>query len=101
MDHPIGKLWYLMYGVGEKLKATNERWKAYQWCKNIEQEQYENEQILCDMMKDVSKHHFVELVLTVNSTLQSHQRFAEIAKFKTSEGNRSNTTLQLGQMVTS
>ena len=34
------------------------------------------------MMEDASNNNFVELLCTVNTTLQCHPRFAEIPKFR-------------------
>jgi len=40
--------------------------------KNIEQELYENKQILSYMLGDASNNNFIELLVTVNTTLQPH-----------------------------
>jgi len=52
-----------------------------QRCKNIEQEWYENKQILSDMLRDASTNNFIELLVTVNTTPQPHQRFPENSNF--------------------
>jgi len=62
----------LMGEVIEKLEAMDERLQVDQRCKNIEQEWYENKQILSDMLRDESKNNFIELRVTVNTTLQPH-----------------------------
>jgi len=67
--------------VIEKLEAMGERLRVDQQCKNIEQEWYENKQILFDMLKDASKNNFIELLVTINTTLQPHQRFLENLDF--------------------
>jgi len=53
-----------------------------QRCKDIEQKWYENDKVLYDMMKDASNNNFVELLCTINTTLQCHLRFAEIPEFR-------------------
>jgi len=50
-----------MDGLREKLDTIDERLCADQRCKDIKQEWYENDQVLYDMMKDVSNNNFVEL----------------------------------------
>ena len=52
-----------------------------QRCRNIEQEWYENKQILSDMLRDARKNNFIELLVTVNTTPQPHQRFPEHPDF--------------------
>jgi len=48
-----------MDGVKEKLEVIGERlWVDQQW-KNIEQEWYENDKILYNMMEDTSNKNFV------------------------------------------
>jgi len=58
-----------------KLESMDERLRVDQRCINIEQEWYENKQILSDMLRDASKKIFIELLVTVNTTPQPHQRF--------------------------
>jgi len=58
----------LMGEVIEKLESMDERLRVDQRCRNIEQEWYENKQILSDMLKDASKNNFIELLVTVNTT---------------------------------
>jgi len=71
----------LMGEVIEKLESMDERLRVNQRCKNIEQEWYENKQILSDMLRDASKNNFIELLVTVNTTPQPHQRFPENLDF--------------------
>ena len=59
----------------------DERLRVDQRCRNIEQEWYENKQILSDMLRDASKNNFIELLVTVNTTPQPHQRFLENPDF--------------------
>ncbi|QCD87167.1 hypothetical protein DEO72_LG3g1701 [Vigna unguiculata] len=59
----------------------DERLRVDQRCRNIEQEWYENKQILFDMLRDASKNNFIELLVTVNTTVQPHQRFPENVDF--------------------
>jgi len=72
----------LMDGLREKLDTIDERLRADQRCKDIEQKWYGNDRVLYDMMEDASNNNFVELLCTVNTTLQCHPRFAEIPKFR-------------------
>ena len=37
--------------------------------------------MLSDMLRDASKNNFIELLVTVNTTLQPHQRFPENPDF--------------------
>jgi len=67
----------LMGEVIEKLEFIDERSRVDQRCRNIEQQWYENKQILSDMLRDASKNKFIELLVTVNTTPQPHQRFPE------------------------
>ncbi|QCD86288.1 hypothetical protein DEO72_LG3g809 [Vigna unguiculata] len=67
----------LMGEVIEKLESMDERLRVDQRCRNIEQEWYENKQILSDMLGDTSKNNFIELLVTVNTTPQPYQRFPE------------------------
>ena len=53
MDHPI-----------EKLESMDESLRVDQRCRDIEQEWYENKQILSDMLRDASKNNFLELLVT-------------------------------------
>ncbi|QCD92417.1 hypothetical protein DEO72_LG5g479 [Vigna unguiculata] len=71
----------LMGEVIEKLESIDERLRVDQRCINIEQEWYENKQILSDMLRDASKNNFIELLVTVNTTPQPHQRFPENSDF--------------------
>ena len=71
----------LMGEVIEKLEAMDERLRVDQRCRNIEQEWYENNQILSNMLRDASKNNFIELLATVNTTLQPHQRFPKNLEF--------------------
>ncbi|QCD93326.1 hypothetical protein DEO72_LG5g1399 [Vigna unguiculata] len=57
------------------------RLRVDQRCRNIEQEWYENKQILSDMLRDASKNNFIELLIIVNTTPQPHQRFPENPDF--------------------
>ena len=66
----------LMDGLREKLDTTDKRLRADQRCKDIEQKWYGNDKVLYDMMEDASNNNFVELLCTVNTTLQCHPRFA-------------------------
>ena len=54
----------LMGEVIEKLESMDERLRVDQRCRNIEQEWYENKQILSDMLRDASKNNFLELLVT-------------------------------------
>jgi len=67
----------LMGEVIEKLESMDERLRIDQRCRNIKQEWYENKQILSYMLRDASKNNFIELLVTVNTTPQPHQRFPE------------------------
>ena len=67
--------------VIEKLESMDKRLRVHQRCRNIEQEWYENKQILSDMLRDASKNNFIELLVTVNTTPQPHQRFPENPDF--------------------
>ncbi|QCE11111.1 hypothetical protein DEO72_LG10g2344 [Vigna unguiculata] len=71
----------LMGEVIEKLESMDERLRLDQRCRNIEQEWYKNKQILSDMLRDASKNNFIELLVTVNTTPQPHQRFPENPDF--------------------
>ncbi|QCD93348.1 hypothetical protein DEO72_LG5g1423 [Vigna unguiculata] len=71
----------LMGEVIEKLESMDERLRVDQRCRNIEQEWYENKQILSDMLRDASKNNFIELLVIVNTTPQPHQRFPENPDF--------------------
>jgi len=71
----------LMGEVIEKLESMDERLRVDQRCRNIKQEWYKNKQILSDMLRDASKNNFIELLVTVNTTLQPHQRFPENPDF--------------------
>jgi len=71
----------LMGEVIEKLESMDERLRVDQRCKNIEQKWYENKQILSDMLRDASKNNFIELLVTINTTPQPHQRFPENPDF--------------------
>jgi len=71
----------LMGEVIEKLESMDERLRVDQRCRDIEQEWYENKQILSDMLRDASKNNFIELLVTVNTTPQPHQRFPENPDF--------------------
>jgi len=71
----------LMGEVIEKLESMDERLQVDQRCRNIEQEWYENKQILSDMLRDASKNNFIELLVTINTTPQPHQRFPENPDF--------------------
>jgi len=71
----------LMGEVIEKLESMDERLRVDQRCRNIEQEWYENKQILSEMLRDASKNNFIELLVTVNTTPQPHQRFPENPDF--------------------
>jgi len=73
----------LMGEVIEKLESMDERLRVDQRCRDIEQEWYENKQILSDMLRDASKNNFIELLVTVNTTPQPHQRFPENPDFNT------------------
>jgi len=67
----------LMGEVIEKLESMDERLRVDKRCRNIEQEWYENKQILSDMLRDASKNNFTKLLVTINTTLQPHKRFPE------------------------
>jgi len=56
--------------------------RADQRCKDIEQEWYKNDKVLYNMMEDASNNNFVELLCTVNTTLQCHPRFLETLEFR-------------------
>ncbi|QCD86441.1 hypothetical protein DEO72_LG3g964 [Vigna unguiculata] len=71
----------LMGEVIEKLESMDERLRADQRCRNIEQEWYENKQILSDMLRDASKNNFIELLVTVNTTPQPYQTFPKNPDF--------------------
>jgi len=71
-----------MDGLREKLDTIDERLRADQRCKDIKQKWYGNDKLLYDMMEDASNNKFVELLCTVNTTLQCHPRFAEIREFR-------------------
>jgi len=43
---------------------------------------YGNDKVLYEMMEDASNNNFLELLGTVNTTLQCHPRFVEIPKFR-------------------
>jgi len=62
----------LMGEVIEKLESMDQRLQVYQRCKDIEQGWYENKKILSDMLMDVSKNNFIELLEIINTTLQPH-----------------------------
>jgi len=70
-----------MDGLREKLDTIDERLRSDQRCKDIEQKWYENDKVLYDMMEDASNN-FVELLCTVNTTLQCHPRFPETLEFR-------------------
>ncbi|QCD82507.1 hypothetical protein DEO72_LG2g2846 [Vigna unguiculata] len=70
-----------MGDVIEKLESVDERLRVDHRCRNIEQEWYENKQILSDMLRDASKNNFIELLVTVNTTPQPHQRFPKNPDF--------------------
>jgi len=67
----------LIDGLKAKLDTIDERLRADQRCKVIKHEWYVNDKVLYDMMEDASNNNFVELLGTVNTTLQCHPRFAE------------------------
>jgi len=71
-----------MDGLKEKLDTIDERLRADQQCKDIEQKWYGNDKVLYDMTGDASKNNFVELLCTVTTTLQCHPRFAETLEFR-------------------
>jgi len=71
----------LMGEVIEKLEAMDERLQVDQRCRNIDQVWYENKKILYDMLRDASKNNFIESLVTVNTTLQPHQRFPKNPDF--------------------
>jgi len=71
----------LMGEVIEKLESIDERLQVDQRCKNIVQEWYENKKMLSDMLRDASNNNFIELLATINTTLQSHQRFPKTQEF--------------------
>jgi len=81
IDHPKREVMILMGEVIKKLESMDERLRVDQRCRNIEQEWYKNKQILSDMLRDASKNNFIELLVTVNTTLQPHQRFPENPDF--------------------
>jgi len=62
----------LMGEVIEKLESMDQRLQVDQRCKDIEQGWYENKKILSDMLMDVSKNNFIELLEIINTTLQPH-----------------------------
>jgi len=64
----------LMDGLREKLDTIDERLRADQWYKDIEQKWYGNDKVLYDMMEDASNNNFVELLCTVNTTLKCNPR---------------------------
>ena len=55
----------LIDGLIEKLDTIDERLRAYQRCKDIEQEWYRNDKVLYDVMEDASNNKFVELLCTL------------------------------------
>ena len=59
----------------------DERLRVDKRCRNTEQEWYENKQILSDMLRDASTNNFIELLVTVNTTPQPHERFPENSIF--------------------
>jgi len=63
-----------MDGLREKLDTIDERLRADQRNKDIEQKWYENDKVLYDMIKDASNKNFVELLCIVNTTLKCHPR---------------------------
>jgi len=71
-----------MDGLREKLDTTDKRLRADQQCKDIEQKWYGNDKVLYDMIEDASNNNFVELICTVNTTLQCHPRFDETPEFR-------------------
>ena len=71
-----------MDGLREKLDTIDERLRADQRCKDIEQKWYGNDKVLYDMIEDASNNNFVELLCIVNTTLQCHPSFAEIPEFR-------------------
>jgi len=71
-----------MDGLKEKLDTVDERLRADQQCKYIEQEWYGNDKVLYEMKEDASNKIFLELLGTVNTTLQCHPRFAKTLKFR-------------------
>jgi len=66
----------------EKLEVMDERLRFDQQCKNVEQKWYENKQMLFNMLRDASNNNFIELLVTVNTTLQPHQRFLKLHNLK-------------------
>jgi len=66
-----------MDGLREKLETIDERLRADQRWTNIEREWYANDQVLHNMMEDACNKSFVELLVTVNTTIQCHPRVAE------------------------
>jgi len=64
----------LMDGLRKKLYTIDERLRADQRCEDIEQKWYRNDKVLYDMMEYASNNNFVELLCTVNTTLQCHLR---------------------------
>jgi len=71
-----------MDGLREKFDIIDERLRADQRCKDIEQEWYGNDKVLYTMMEDASNNNFVELLGIFNTTLKCHPRFAEILEFR-------------------
>ncbi|QCD79087.1 hypothetical protein DEO72_LG1g2725 [Vigna unguiculata] len=71
-----------MDGLREKFDIIDERLRANQRCKDIEQEWYGNDKVLYTMMEDASNNNFVELLGIFNTTLKCHLRFAEILEFR-------------------
>ena len=63
-----------MDGLREKLDTIDERLRADQWYKDIEQKWYGNDKVLYDMMEDASNNNFVELLCTVNTTLKCNPK---------------------------
>jgi len=72
----------LMDGLREKLDTIDEKLRADQRCKDIKQKWYGNDKALYAMIGDASNNNFVELLCTVNTSLQYHPRFAEILEFR-------------------
>ena len=70
-----------MDGLREKLDTIDERLRADQRCKDIEQEWYGNDKVLYDMMEDASNNNFLELLGIVNTTFQCHPIFPETLEF--------------------
>ena len=64
----------LMDGLREKLDTIDERLRADQRYKYIEQKWYGNDKVLYDIMEDASNNNFVELLCTVNTTLKCNPK---------------------------